>query len=135
MVASDNNSLLPGEGRYLTSTVTVDIGPSHPSTGQPLGIRLVNLNSAAGIEVNWDNVRLESSPIPPPILLLTHEALLGRVKLYWAETANDPFSAESTTSLVAPIVWEPLPAPVLNLGLWSISISTPAEDRFFRLQP
>jgi hypothetical protein len=46
VIASDSNTLLPGEGLFLTSTVTVSTGDNHPLTGQTLGIRLVNLNSA-----------------------------------------------------------------------------------------
>ncbi len=62
-VAADSNTLLPAEGAFLSSVVQVDIGASHPQAGQPLRIRLVNLNAAIGIEVNFDNVRLESEPI------------------------------------------------------------------------
>lgn len=58
VIAQDSNTLLPGEGRYLVSTVTVDIGDIHPLEGQNLGIRLINLNSAVGIEVNFDNLTL-----------------------------------------------------------------------------
>ena len=135
VLASDNNSLLPGEGRFLTSTVTVAIAASHPFAGQPLGIRLVNLNSAPGIEVNWDNVRLESSPIPPPTLFITHETLIGRIRLSWPDSGDGRFSIESTVDLGAPIAWSPLPgAPVLNAGTWSLSIPTPSEPRYFRLR-
>ena len=63
VLASDLNSLLPAEGNFLTSTIQVDIGGSHPFAGQPLRIRLVNLNAAVGIEVNFDDVRLDSTPI------------------------------------------------------------------------
>ena len=90
VLASDNNSRLPGEGRFLTTTVAVATAASHPFAGQPLGIRLVNLNSAPGIEVNWDNVRLESSPLPPPALSITHEVLLGRIRLEWQPGQHDP---------------------------------------------
>ena len=58
VIASDAGTLSPGEGRFLLSTVTVSIGASHARAGQPLGIRLVNLDGAPGIEVNFDNVRL-----------------------------------------------------------------------------
>jgi hypothetical protein len=69
VLASDNNTLLPGEGRFLTSTVTVSTTNNHSLAGQPLGIRLVNLNSAPGIEVNFDNVRLDASPVPVPTVI------------------------------------------------------------------
>ena len=135
VLASDNNSLLPGEGRFLTSTVTVSIGASHPFADQLLGIRLVNLNNAPGIEVNWDNVRLESRPLPVPTLTLQQETLLGRISLRWADTGGGPFIAETTTNLIQPIAWLPLTAkPVLNGSTWSLSIPTPASPHYFRLQ-
>lgn len=66
VIASDNNTLLPDEGKFLTSTVMFSVGGSHLLAGQQLGIRLVNLDGAAGIEVNFDNVRLDASPAPIP---------------------------------------------------------------------
>lgn len=66
VIASDNNSLLPAEGTFLTSQFSLSIGASHVLSGQALGIRLVNLNAAPGIEVNFDNVRLDATAIPEP---------------------------------------------------------------------
>lgn len=66
VIASDNNSLLPSEGTFLTSQFSLSIGASHVLAGQFLGIRLVNLNAAPGIEVNFDNVRLDATAIPEP---------------------------------------------------------------------
>lgn len=66
VLASDNNTLLPGEGRFLTSTTSFTTGAAHALAGQALTIRLVNLNSAVGIEVNFDNVRLDATPVPEP---------------------------------------------------------------------
>jgi hypothetical protein len=59
VLASDSNMLRPAEGRFLQSTVRYTTGAQHPQLGMPLGIRLVNLNSAVGTEVNFDNVRLQ----------------------------------------------------------------------------
>lgn len=58
VIAQDSNTLLPGEGRFLISTITVDIPATHAQANQSLGIRLINLNSALGIEVNFDNLTL-----------------------------------------------------------------------------
>lgn len=58
VLASDANSLKPGEGRFLSSTVKYATGNQHPLLGLAIGIRLVNLNSSVGTEVNFDNVRL-----------------------------------------------------------------------------
>ena len=65
LIGSDNNTLLPAEGRFLTSTVSFTTGASHAQAGQPLGIRLVNLNGA-GVEVNFDQVRLDATSVPEP---------------------------------------------------------------------
>ncbi|MCA9121834.1 MAG: hypothetical protein H6822_11845 [Planctomycetaceae bacterium] len=66
VIASDNSSLsgLIAEGEFGESVVTFDAVAAHPQLGQPLGIRLVNLNQTAGVpagndlEVDFDNVRL-----------------------------------------------------------------------------
>ncbi len=65
LLASDDNTLSPGEGIFETSVVSFTTGDSHPNAGQPLAIRLVNLNGP-GSEVNFDNVRLDASAIPEP---------------------------------------------------------------------
>jgi hapalindole H/12-epi-hapalindole U/12-epi-fischerindole U synthase len=65
VIASDNNTLQPGEGRFLTATVGVSIGASHANAGQPLTIRLVSLNGP-GVEVNFDRVRLDATAVPEP---------------------------------------------------------------------
>lgn len=66
VIASDDNSLLPGEGRFLTSTVRLTTGMSESLAGQPLTIRLINLDGPAGIEVNFDDVRLDAAPVATP---------------------------------------------------------------------
>lgn len=68
VVASDPNTLLPGEGRFLTSTVELEVGDSHPQAGALLGIRLVNLDAALGVEVNFDDVRLDADSMDCPNL-------------------------------------------------------------------
>ncbi len=65
LIASDNNTLSPGEGIFMTSVVTFTTGGSHANSGEQLGIRLVNLNGP-GTEVNFDNVRLDASTVPEP---------------------------------------------------------------------
>ncbi len=62
---SDNNTLAPGEGRFLLSTVTFTTGLSHANAGESLGIRLVNLNGP-GVEVNFDQVQLDATAVPEP---------------------------------------------------------------------
>ncbi len=65
LLASDNDTLSPGEGIFATSSISFTSGVSHASAGQALGIRLVNLNGS-GIEVNFDNVLLDAVAVPEP---------------------------------------------------------------------
>ena len=103
VLASDFNSLLPGEGRFLTSTVAVNVAASNPSGGQQLGLRLVNLNNAPGIEVNWDNVRLEHGPIPSPVLAISRSG--NSLQLAWPATMSG-FTLQSATNLAPPVDWQ-----------------------------
>jgi hypothetical protein len=70
VVAADNNSLVPEEGEFLTSTVQIDVRGDHDQLGEELAIRLVNLNEAdvldpvVDLEVDFDAVALDASPIP-----------------------------------------------------------------------
>jgi len=79
-LASDNNTLTPDEGIFETSIVSFTTGSSHMDAGQELVIRLVNLNGA-GIEVNFDDVSLDASPVPEPS---TTALLFGAVGLICA---------------------------------------------------
>jgi len=64
-IAEDNSTLdgqIP-EGEFRLSSVEVSIGETHPQLGQPLEVRLINLNmidtpADPGIEVDFDDVRL-----------------------------------------------------------------------------
>ncbi len=78
LIGSDNNTLLPSEGNFLTSTFAVTVGSSHANAGQLLGIRLVNLNGP-GIEVNFDDVRVMATPVPEPSSMLLFCAAVGGV--------------------------------------------------------
>jgi hapalindole H/12-epi-hapalindole U/12-epi-fischerindole U synthase len=77
LLASDNNTLAPGEGRFLTTNVVFDAPANHAALGQSVVIRLVNLNGP-GTEVNFDNVRMDASPVPEPVGMV---ALAGGVLL------------------------------------------------------
>ncbi len=75
VIASDLDTLVIPEGEFLTATVSIDIGLAHANLGDPLGIRLVNLNATpAGLEgdptldleVDFDDVRLEAFSIHAP---------------------------------------------------------------------
>ena len=131
VLASDLNTLLPAEGRFLTSTVAVAIAASHPFAGQPLGVRLVNLNSAPGIEVNWDNVRLTAGPWPS----LNVRPAGNSVQLAWPATAPG-FTLQSATNLALPVNWQPAGVAVIQTnGEFRASVPGPtAGERYFRLQ-
>lgn len=65
VIAQDDNSLagVLDDGLFALSTVQITIGNAHPQAGQPLEIRLINLNMIdtaedPGIEVDFDDVRL-----------------------------------------------------------------------------
>lgn len=66
-VAFEDGGPLPPEGGFVTVQVTLAVGGSHERSGQDLGIRLVNLNAAPGLEVNFDDVRLVAEAAPEPV--------------------------------------------------------------------
>ena len=118
VVAADHNTLLPAEGRFLTSVVQAATSSTHTNIGLPLGIRLINLDAAAGIEVNFDDVRLEADPRPDPALALSG-APEGALRIDFTEAlqASDDLAVWTN---VAPLPASPwLHAPV-------------QEHRFFR---
>lgn len=66
LLAFDQNTVLPAEGTFLPTSFEFTTGPVHPQAGQPLQIRLINLNGS-GIEVNFDNVQLVAvAAVPEP---------------------------------------------------------------------
>ena len=70
VIAQDANSLAGAipEGTFATSTVELTTSADHPQIGEPLAIRLVNLNLIdpehpdADLEVDFDDVRLTAEP-------------------------------------------------------------------------
>ena len=70
VLAEDFNSLVIPEGDFRTATCSVEIGPDHPLLGVPIEIRLISLNledspDDPGIEVDFDDVRLDATPADP----------------------------------------------------------------------
>lgn len=65
IIAQDNNTLagtIP-EGEFRLSSIQVTIGDSHARLGEPLEVRIINLNMIdtpgdPGIEVDFDDIRL-----------------------------------------------------------------------------
>jgi hypothetical protein len=67
VVAEDAGTLTPGEGQFQTATVQLSTGAAPPQQGLPLAIRLVNryqpdVPGVSGLEVDFDDVRLDASP-------------------------------------------------------------------------
>lgn len=72
-LAADANTLAGtlAEGTFAESFVQVTIPADHPAIGSPLEIRLTNLNQPGtpeepGIEVDFDDVRLDAVAVPEP---------------------------------------------------------------------
>lgn len=60
LLATETNGSVPGEGQFVERTLVATTLANDPRAGSPLVIRLVDLNAAVGIEVNFDDVRLDS---------------------------------------------------------------------------
>lgn len=99
IVAADHNTLLPGEGRFLTSVVQVAISSTHTNIGLPLGIRLINLDAAPGIEVNFDDLRLDATPLPDPMVTIA-PASNDEVRVDFTETLQESFDLQGWTIVV-----------------------------------
>jgi hypothetical protein len=77
LLESDDNELagLIPEGEFMTSVVTFTPESGDTRIGSDLSIRLVSLNQidpidpGANLEVDFDDVRLEATPTPPPTSL------------------------------------------------------------------
>lgn len=79
VLAMDNDTLNPPDGTFQLSTVEFTTGAAPVQLGQAISIRLVNLNIPnSGIEVNFDDVKLETTAVPEPSTLgLACAAALG----------------------------------------------------------
>ncbi len=65
VLAVDENTQQPRDGTWGTSTVVYESGDNPPQLGQPLTIRVMNLNTPnSGIEVNFDDVQLYAETMP-----------------------------------------------------------------------
>ena len=68
LVAEDDDTLRPAEGTFERTRIRAVVGATHPGLDQPLEIRLINLNredtpADPGIEVDFDDLRLDATPI------------------------------------------------------------------------
>ncbi|MEM7396050.1 MAG: hypothetical protein AAF492_27260 [Verrucomicrobiota bacterium] len=72
LIAADHHSILPDDGYFLTSTIEVTTASCDTREGLNLMIRLINLDQSPGLEVNFDNVRLDATPWPLPFIRITN---------------------------------------------------------------
>jgi hypothetical protein len=70
ILAQDINNNPPADAQSTTSTISYAAPATGNFIGQPLQIRLIDLNQAAGRDVDFDNVRLEATPVPEPSAIL-----------------------------------------------------------------
>jgi len=133
VIASDNNTLLPGEGRFLTSTVNATTTNNHSFAGQPLGIRLVNRNNAPGIEVNFDNVRLDASPVPTPAVITGLSISNGHVSL---SVSNLTLGATNILTRSLDLSgWTNLVGFIGQAAITNVTdIAPPPEGAFYRIE-
>lgn len=69
MILASDSSQAPGDGQFVTSTVTYTSSPTDPQLGQPLEIWLL----ASGVQANFDNVRLDADTFPVELMSFTIE--------------------------------------------------------------
>ncbi|MGL6140598.1 MAG: hypothetical protein ACRC2M_25100, partial [Planktothrix sp.] len=77
VIGIDNNSLIIAEDQFAQSTVSFTSGAADPLIGENLGIRLVNLNTNKGTEVDFDNVSLKAESVTANSIT-PNQALLSR---------------------------------------------------------
>ncbi|MEO2036580.1 MAG: hypothetical protein ABGZ35_31275 [Planctomycetaceae bacterium] len=99
VLAQDNNSLAGtiGEGDFAPTNVFFTTGNTHAQLGQPLEIRLVNLNMVdpgsptADLEVDFDNIQLGAAAVPEPgsCAILALCLTLAVVRRHWQKSFID----------------------------------------------
>jgi len=120
VLASDENTLLPGEGQFLSSTVEVSIASGHVDLGEPISIRLINLNQAPGIEVNFDDLRLEAVPFPDPTISMIPQSN-GVARLDFTGDVSASFDLETWMLLDPPPVSPLFIAPTSTMRFFRSS--------------
>jgi hypothetical protein len=70
IIAEDDNTLSLSEGTFDTSIISFTTSANDLNIGQQLEIRLLNILDGSGLEVDFDDVKLEAKPVPEPISAL-----------------------------------------------------------------
>jgi hypothetical protein len=73
VLASETSTQAPPAGQLMPFTLVYDVLPGNPLVGEALGIRL----GTSGIQVNFDNVALDASPVPLPAPLVLLGSAIG----------------------------------------------------------
>jgi hypothetical protein len=118
LIAAAENAVLPGEGRFVASAITGVTSSVSAGLGQPLAIRLINLDQAGGIEVNFDRVQLDAVALPRPevaTLLDTN----GTIRISFIGLLEESDDLESWT-------------PVVPLPVSPLAVSPTGPVRFYR---
>lgn len=137
-------SLLPAEGAFLTETLSVVVGASHPQAGAQLVVRLVNENAAPGIEVNFDDVRLErralgagevpdGARVPGPPLVLAKSAG-DSIALDWSASCTGDADYSIYSGAIGDITSH-VPVVCSTGGATQATFGPPAGSAFFLVVP
>jgi hypothetical protein len=100
LLAEDDDTLAPSEGQWATSSVVFTADEGHPALGSSLEIRLITLDHAttvpnqSGIEVDFDDVRLDASPADAALPLASSA---GTWLLSWLMLASGMLSMRQPT--------------------------------------
>ncbi|MBW4563384.1 MAG: PEP-CTERM sorting domain-containing protein [Mojavia pulchra JT2-VF2] len=70
LLTQDFNNLSVTEGAFVTSSISYIASANDSNLGKSLEIRLLNLLQSDGIEVNFDNVKLDAIQVPEPASIL-----------------------------------------------------------------
>eukprot|EP01083_Nonionella_stella_P027742 76417_1 len=63
IILEDDNTATPGEGRWILASAQATITSTHPNSGEPLYVRLINKNAAnSGKKMNMDDIQLTAQP-------------------------------------------------------------------------
>ncbi|MBW4616247.1 MAG: PEP-CTERM sorting domain-containing protein [Desmonostoc vinosum HA7617-LM4] len=70
VIAEDFNSQSVAEGAFITSTLSYLASANDANLGKSLEIRLLSNLQSEGIEVDFDNVKLDATKVPEPTSIL-----------------------------------------------------------------
>lgn len=104
VLSDDDTAMLQGQLRPVRATLP--IGSVHPGLGQPLIVRLLNRNAAAGAEVDFDAVSVDVTPAPIEtyVFSIAHDGgSLAGVFVYDRDrsAANQQFGRDASVAITS----------------------------------